>query len=105
MFVCQLVVNIQISYPLAVGQPRQILVDPVDDRSERQFVVPGKDSHHNDCRGGRLLLNHIENRLKSSRDVGSSFIDTTWSRQIADVVCASEQNDDLGVDSIQLAVL
>src|ERR1700683_1604819 len=105
MVVCQFVVNIQISNLLAVSKLRQIAVDPVDDRSERQFVVPGKDSHHDDCRGGRLLLNHMQNRLKSSRDVGSSFINATWSLQIADVVCASQQNDDFGVDSVQLSVL
>ena len=30
---------------------------------------------------------------------------SAWGRQIADVVCAGEQNHDFGIDSVQLAVL
>ena len=38
----QFVVDIQISNLLALRQLRQIAVDPLDDRSERHIVVPGK---------------------------------------------------------------
>ena len=47
----------------------------------------------------------MHNRLQASRNIGRSRISIRRSRRIANVVRAGEQNDDLGVDSVQLAIL
>ena len=76
----QFVVDIQISNLLTVSELRQIVVDAVDDGNERHIVVSREDSHHNDCRRGRLLLNHMHNRLKTSRNVVCSAWTSTSGR-------------------------
>src|SRR6267143_6502976 len=65
----QFVVDIQISNLLAISELRQSAVDPVDEGNERHIIVPREDPHHYDCRRGRLLLNHMPTRLKTSRNV------------------------------------
>src|SRR5258708_21823394 len=76
----QFVVDIQISDLLAISELRQTAVDPVDEGNERHIVVPREDPHYYDCRRGRLLLNHVQNRLKTSRKVVCFRVGSTWGR-------------------------
>jgi hypothetical protein len=90
---------------LTIGEPEQIAVDPVDDGHQSHIVVSREEPHYEDRRRWRLRLDHAHNRLKTSRDLVCSRVNVPSGRCIGDVVCASEQNDDFGVDCIQLAVL
>src|SRR5256885_6212342 len=65
----QFAVDIQISNLLAISELRQTAVDPADERKERHIVVPWEDPRDYDCRCGRLLLNLMQNRLKTSSNV------------------------------------
>ena len=101
----EFVVDVQIPDLLTVSDFGEIAVDPVNDGHEAHVVVSWKESRHNDRRRGRLGLDHSHNRLKASRDIVCPHIGIIMHRRIADVICAGEQNDDLGIHSVEFAVL
>src|SRR5271170_2097141 len=101
----QLVVDVQIPDLPAVGDLGEIAIDPVYDRNEVHVVVSWEDTNDNDRRRGRLGLNQLYNRLKTSRDIVSPCVGATGHRLIADVIRPGEQNNDLGIYSVEFAVL
>ena len=100
----QHIINIQVSNLPAIRQLRQAAVDTVDQRNECHVIVPRENPRHDNRRRGRLLLNHTQDRLQSSRHIVSFRVASTRGQQVVKVVRPGKQNNHFGIDSVQLTV-
>ena len=104
VFVCQLVVDVEIPDSLAISELGDLLIDAVDDWHHRHVVIARKDAHQNDRCVGSLLSENIKNGIDATWDLAGSRI-IHLRGLFADIICAGQQHNDLWIDVIKLTIV
>ena len=109
ILVGQFVVDVEIPDLLAVGESGKVLIDSVDHRHDTgriAGVVVTREYAREDDRGlGRLLAADRQHGFHPCGHLHDPGIVISSKRLIADVVGAGEDDDDLGLHIVQLAVV
>src|SRR3954464_6465416 len=96
----ELVVHVEIAQP-AVGEARELRVDPTNLRHHGHVVVTRENAGEDDRRVGRFTSTDVDERAQTARDIRDcGFV--AWLR--SDVVRSREHDDDLRVHTIELAM-
>src|SRR5262245_44267917 len=98
----ELVVHIEIEDRLSVSELRERVIDLADLREDGHVVIARKNRCENDLRAGSFFATGRDERIESLEDV--THLRFT-ARTGADVVRAGEDDDDLRVHAIELAIL
>ena len=96
------VVDVEKPHLRPIRDPGEPGVDLRDGGHDRQVVVARKDGRQDDRRVRRLLTAEIDDRLHTPHDLGDRCLIAGLR---AHVVGAGQQDDHLGIDAIELAVL
>jgi hypothetical protein len=97
----QLVVDVEVAHLPAIGERRDVPIDLIDLWYDGEAVVAGKDRRQDDGRLRRFCTAQIDDGLDPTRDVRDLGL---AARLPAHVVGARLNDDDLRVDTIDLAV-